>query len=126
MPPADLALVKLIEHACRQNILPLLSELPQDENNPDTERKAKIEAMGAGNRRADLMVRIAISVEAFGAIARTLPLGSVGYEAEANERGQRSLWLEDAMADRLAAMRGPDESYIDVIMRIAAEKATKR
>ena len=30
------------------------------------------------------MIRIAISVEAFEAIARTLPLGSVGYEAEAN------------------------------------------
>ena len=48
VPPADLrALVKLIELACRQNVLPLLSELPQDENNPDTERKTKIEAMGA-------------------------------------------------------------------------------
>jgi hypothetical protein len=48
VPPADLrALMKLIEHACRQNVLPLLSELPQDENNPDTERKTKIEAMGA-------------------------------------------------------------------------------
>ena len=35
------------------------------------------------------MVRIAISVDAFEAIARTLPLGSVGYEAEANERGER-------------------------------------
>jgi len=40
------------------------------------------------------MVRIAISVEAFEAIARTLPLGSVGYEAKANERGQRTVWLE--------------------------------
>jgi hypothetical protein len=35
------------------------------------------------------MVRIAISVEAFEAIARTLPLSSVGYENEANERGER-------------------------------------
>ena len=35
------------------------------------------------------MVRIAISVEAFEAIARTLPLGSVAYEAELNEQGQR-------------------------------------
>ena len=53
------------------------------------------------------MVRIAISVEAFEAIARTLPVGSVGYEAEPNERGERLIWLEDAMADRLGAMRGP-------------------
>ncbi len=35
------------------------------------------------------MVRIAISVEAFEAIGRTLPLGSVGYE-----RGKRYVWLE--------------------------------
>jgi hypothetical protein len=47
------------------------------------------------------MVRIAISVEAFEAIARTLPLGSEGYESEANERGERLIWLEDAMVDLL-------------------------
>ena len=69
------------------------------------------------------MVRIAISVEAFEAIARTLPLGSVGYEAEANERGERVIWLEAAMVDRLGAMRGPNESYSDVILRIARREA---
>jgi len=31
-----------------------------------------------------------------------LSLGSVGYEAEPNERGERLIWLEAAMADRLA------------------------
>jgi hypothetical protein len=66
------------------------------------------------------MIRIAISAEAFEAIASTLPLGSVGYEPEANERGERLIWLEDAMADWLGAMRGPIESYSDVILRIAA------
>ena len=35
------------------------------------------------------MVRIAITQAAFEAIARTLPLGSVGYENEASERGER-------------------------------------
>ncbi len=39
-----------------------------------------------------------------------LPVGSVGYEAEANERGEKLVWLEDAMADRLGAMRRPNES----------------
>jgi hypothetical protein len=34
------------------------------------------------------MIRITITIEAFEAIARTLPLGSVGDEAEANERGK--------------------------------------
>jgi hypothetical protein len=65
------------------------------------------------------MVRIAISIEAFEAIARTLPLGSAGYEAAANERGERLIWLEAAMVDRIRAMRGPGESYSDVILRLA-------
>jgi hypothetical protein len=65
------------------------------------------------------MVRIAISVEAFEAIARTLPLGSVGYEAEANEQGERLIWLEAVMVDRLGAMRGPGEDYSAVILRMA-------
>jgi hypothetical protein len=60
-------------------------------------------------------VRIAISVEAFEAIARTLPLGSVGYEAEANERGERLIWLDAAMAGRLGAMRGPSDAYSEFV-----------
>jgi hypothetical protein len=43
----------------------------------------------------------------------------VAVEAAANERGERLIWLEAAMADRLGPMRGPGESYSDVIMRIA-------
>jgi hypothetical protein len=69
------------------------------------------------------MVRIAISVEAFEAICATLPIGSVGYEAEANERGERLIWLEAAMVDRLGAMRGPGEGYSDVILRIAGRES---
>jgi hypothetical protein len=38
------------------------------------------------------MIRIAITVEAFAAIAQTLPLGSVGYEPEANAKGERTVW----------------------------------
>jgi hypothetical protein len=64
------------------------------------------------------MIRIAITPAAFEAIARTLLVGSVGYESEANERGERLIWLEDAMADRLGAMRGPGESYSDVILTL--------
>ena len=66
------------------------------------------------------MIRIAISVEAFEAIARTLPLGSVAVEPYYNERGERTAWLEEVWVDRLGAMRGPGESYSDVILRIAA------
>jgi hypothetical protein len=47
------------------------------------------------------MIKIAITIEAFEAIARTLPLGSVGYENEANEKGERLIWLEAAMVDLL-------------------------
>ena len=65
------------------------------------------------------MIKIAITIEAFEAIARTLRLGSVGYENTTNERGERLIWLERAVVDRLAAMRGPSESYSDVILRIA-------
>jgi hypothetical protein len=65
------------------------------------------------------MIRIAISVEAFEAIARTLPLGSVGYEPEPNAKGERLIWLEAAMVDRLGAMRGPGEDYSAVILRMA-------
>ena len=57
------------------------------------------------------MIRIAISQAAFDAIARTLPLGSVGYEAEANERGERYVSLEEVWVNRLGAMRRPGESY---------------
>src|SRR5271166_4145052 len=66
------------------------------------------------------MIRIAISPAAFDAICATLPVGSVAVEAEASGRGERLIWLEDAMADRLGAMQGPGESYSDVILRIAA------
>ena len=73
------------------------------------------------------MVRIAITVAAFEAIGQTLPLGSVAVEPEANAKGERLIWLEDAMADRLGAMRGPSETYSDVILRVAKETTpTKR
>jgi hypothetical protein len=68
------------------------------------------------------MVRIAISPAAFNAICATLPVGRVAVESEANERGERLIWLEATMADRLGAMRGPNESYSDVILRLAGGK----
>jgi predicted CopG family antitoxin len=47
----------------------------------------------------------------------------VGYENKTNERGERLIWLERAVVDGLRAMRGPGESYSDVILRlVAAEK----
>ena len=46
-------------------------------------------SQGGSGRAVHALIKIAISVEAFEAIAKTLPVGSVGYEAEANERGER-------------------------------------
>ena len=40
------------------------------------------------------------------------------FEPQLNEKGQRLVWLEAAVVDRLAAMRGPGESYSDVILRL--------
>ena len=68
------------------------------------------------------MVRIAISQAAFEAISGTLTVGSVAYEVELNEHGQRYVWLETAMADRFGTLRGPTESYSDVILRIAPDQ----
>jgi hypothetical protein len=51
------------------------------------------------------MVRIAISQAAFEAIAKTLPLGSVNYENATNERGERLIWLERRMLDKLNSYR---------------------
>jgi hypothetical protein len=67
------------------------------------------------------MIKIAISVEAFEAICATLPLGSVGYENQINEQGERLIWLDHAVAARLGAMRGPGESFSDVILRLVAD-----
>jgi hypothetical protein len=63
---------------------------------------------------------------AFEAIAATLPLGSVGYEAQTNAKGERLVWLESAVVDRLTALRGPGESYSDVIRRLVEIEAGHR
>jgi hypothetical protein len=75
----------------------------------------------AAPRHIPDMVRIAISQAAFDAIARTLPFGSVGYENATNEKGERLIWRDPSVVDRLRSLRGPGESYSDVILRLAAE-----
>jgi hypothetical protein len=56
------------------------------------------------------VIRISIATEAFEAIISTLPLGTVAYEADPTEQGQRHVWLEDAMVDRLGVMRGAGDA----------------
>jgi hypothetical protein len=67
------------------------------------------------------MIRIAITEAAYDAICATLPLGTVAVEPELNAKGERTVLLEDAMADRLGAIRGPSEDYSHVILRITSE-----
>ena len=54
------------------------------------------------------MIRIAITAEAFEAIARTLPFGSMNFENKTDELGRRLIWLDPTVVNRLRAMRGPD------------------
>ena len=68
----------------------------------------------------DAVIRIPITQAAFDAIAATLPLGSVSYEADTEANGERFIWLPSAVVDRLKALRGPGESYSDVIVWLAA------
>jgi hypothetical protein len=49
----------------------------------------------------------------------------VGYEAEPNATGERYVRLDAATVDRLGAMRGPGESYSDIILRIAGREEEK-
>ncbi len=72
------------------------------------------------------MIRIAVTPIACDAIASTLPLGSVGYEAEPDEKGQRLVWVEAAVLARLWTMRRPGESYSDVILRLVEIEAKGR
>ena len=40
-------------------------------------------------------------------------------------QGEKLIWLDGAVVDRLRALRGPGESYSDVILRIAGDDASE-
>jgi hypothetical protein len=68
------------------------------------------------------LIRIAITAQAFDAIAATMPLGSVGYERDPDGHGERLIWLEPHILNKLRYLRGPGESYSDVIIRLAGTR----
>jgi predicted CopG family antitoxin len=68
------------------------------------------------------MVTISINAEAYEAILATLPKGERRPRTKLAADGGFRITLERAAVDRLAALRGPGESYSDVILRLA--KAT--
>jgi hypothetical protein len=53
------------------------------------------------------MVRISVNQAAFDAIADTMPLGSVGYEAAVDGKGERLIWVEARVIDKLTALLRP-------------------
>ena len=72
------------------------------------------------------MTRIAITPAAFDAIAATLPLGSVTFEQQLGANGERFIWLEGRILNKLAAERRRGESYSDVILRLVEIEAGRR
>jgi hypothetical protein len=72
------------------------------------------------------MVRIAISQAAFDAIASTMALGSVGFENAPAPKNEVYVWLDHATVAKLRHLRGPGESFSDVILRLAEDVAAQR
>jgi hypothetical protein len=66
------------------------------------------------------MIRIAITPAAYAAIAATLALGTVAVEPERAQDGGVHIWLDPGVVAKLRALRGPGESYSDVILRLSA------
>jgi hypothetical protein len=71
------------------------------------------------------LIRIDITVEAFDAIAATLP-DSDTYELEIDGKGQRHVWFPPFVVDRLRFLRNPGESYSDVIIRLTGRLNRRR
>jgi hypothetical protein len=71
------------------------------------------------------VVTIAITADAFAAIASTLPKG---FKAEGPPDGKGGclITLDRHVVDRLASMRAPGESYSDVILRLARGRRLSR
>jgi hypothetical protein len=64
------------------------------------------------------MIAISITVEAYAAIKATLPDGADSLPPQPDGRGAVRIWLDRKFIDRLAQMRGPGESYSDVVVRL--------
>jgi hypothetical protein len=65
------------------------------------------------------MIRVAITAEAFDAVAAMLALGTVAVEPERAQDGSVHIWLDPRVLAKLKVLRSPGESYSDVILRVA-------
>lgn len=61
------------------------------------------------------MIAITISAEAYAVIAAALS----GPEQEIAADREYRVWLPRAVVERLRALRGPEETFSDVILRLA-------
>jgi hypothetical protein len=73
------------------------------------------------------VIRIAITVEAFDAIAAMLASGNVLYESERTAQGGYLVWLDERVVNNLERLRGPrDEDLSAVIVRLFGEQANEQ
>jgi hypothetical protein len=63
-------------------------------------------------------IGITVTAEAYAAIKATLPADTQTWPTSPAHQGDVVICLDQAMVDRLGAMRGPGESYSDVILRL--------
>jgi hypothetical protein len=68
------------------------------------------------------MIRILVSDIAYAAIASSLG-ETMLLTAQGSPQGGVFLWLDKVTVNQLAALRGSDESYSDVILRLAELEA---
>jgi hypothetical protein len=65
------------------------------------------------------MIGITVTVEAYAAIKTTLPAGTRTWPTSPADQGDVIICLDQETVDRFGAMRGPGETYSDVILRLA-------
>jgi hypothetical protein len=64
------------------------------------------------------LIRLTITPAAYAVIVATLP-ASAGLEQNSAPNGEFYVWLEPIYVERLRALRGPGETYSDIILRLA-------
>jgi hypothetical protein len=69
------------------------------------------------------MIGITVTAEAYVAIKATLPADTKTWPTSPGHQGDVIICLDQATVDRLGAMRGPGESYSDVILRLGDDSA---
>jgi hypothetical protein len=71
------------------------------------------------------MIRIAITQAAYDVIAATLPLGSIGYEAQRSDTGEVFIWLERRAMDRLVRCASRARGTAKSSLRMAEIEASR-